>query len=463
VSGVPNAIKSPQQQGILPFFVPEEGTMSRRFVRVALAVALFGTSVAAQAQTEIQWWHSMGGALGEALNGLATKFNESQKEYKVVPNYKGQYPESLTAAIAAYRAGNAPHMLQVFEVGTATMMAAKGAIVPVAKVMADAKEPFDPKAYLPTVTGYYSDLKGNMLSFPFNSSTVMFYINKDAFKKAGLDPQQPPRTWKEVYVAALKLKASGQECVYTTSWPSWMHVENFSAWHNVPIGTKQNGMGGFDTEFMFNSPLHVRHISMLGDWSKRGLFTYAGRTNQGDAKFSSGECAMFSGSAGAQAGIKKAAKFDWSINFIPYHDDVAGAPQNSIIGGASVWVMGGKKPADYKGVAKFLAFLSRPEIQMDWHTSTGYVPITQASYDLTRKSGFYEKNPGADMPVRQLTNKAPTANSKGLRFGNFVQGREVIEEELEAVFAGKKDAKTALDTAVKRGNEILRKFEAANK
>ena len=210
-----------------------------------------------------------------------------------MPTYKGSYPESMTAAIAAFRAGNAPHMLQVFEVGTATMMAAKGAIVPVAKVMADAKEPFDPKAYLPTVAGYYTDLKGNMLSFPFNSSTVMFYINKDAFKKAGLDPNKAPKTWKELVAAAEKLKASGQHCVYTTGWPSWMHIENFSAWHNVPIGTKQNGMGGLDTEFTINSPLHVRHIAMLGDMAKKGLFTYAGRTNQADAKFSSGECAMF--------------------------------------------------------------------------------------------------------------------------------------------------------------------------
>jgi sn-glycerol 3-phosphate transport system substrate-binding protein len=417
---------------------------------------------AAHAQTEIQWWHSMGGALGEALNGLANQFNESQKEYKVVTTFKGSYPESMTAAIAAFRAGNAPHILQVFEVGTATMMAAKGAIVPVAKVMGDAKEPFDPKAYLPTVTGYYSDTKGNMLSFPFNSSTVMFYINHDAFKKAGLEPKAP-KTWKELRAAAEKLKAAGQQCVYTTSWPSWMHIENFSAWHNVPIGTKQNGMGGLDTQFAINSPLHVRHIAMLSDMAQKGLFTYAGRTNQGDAKFSSGECAMFSGSAGAQAGIKKAAKFDWSINFIPYHDDVKGAPQNSIIGGASLWVMGGKKPAEYKGVAKFMAFLSKPEIQMQWHTKTGYVPITQASYELTRKSGFYDKNPGADMPVKQLTYKQPTANSKGLRFGNFVQGRTVIEEELEAAFAGKKTAKQALDDAVKRGNDILRQFEAANK
>lgn len=426
-----------------------------------LAAGLF-QATAAVAQTEIQWWHSMGGALGEALNGLATKFNDSQKEYKVVTVYKGQYPESMTAAIAAFRAGNAPHLLQVFEVGTATMMAAKGAIVPVAKVMADAKEPFDPKAYLPTVAGYYSDTKGNMLSFPFNSSTALFYIDRNKFKAAGLPPV-PPKTWKELIAVAEKLKAAGQDCVYTSGWPSWVHIENFSAWHNVPIGTKQNGMGGVDTEFKINSPLHVRHVAMLGDMVKKGLFTYAGRTNQADSKFQSGECAMATISAGALAGTIKAGKTDWELSFLPYHDDVKGAPQNSIIGGASVWVMGGKKPAEYKGVAKFLSFLSQPEIQMEWHTSTGYVPITKAAYELTRKSGFYDKNPGRDMAVKQLTLNAPTENSKGLRFGNFVQGREVIEEEMEAVFAGKKDAQTAMNDAVKRGNEILRKFQAANK
>ena len=437
-----------------------------RIKLLAAALASVGLVAGnAHAQTEIQWWHSMGGALGEALNGLANKFNASQKDYKVVPVFKGTYPESMTAAIAAFRAGSAPHIVQVFEVGTATMMAAKGAIVPVAKVMTDAKEPFDPKAYLPTVTGYYSDLKGNMLSFPFNSSTVVYYINKDAFKKAGLDSEKAPKTWKEFGAAAAKLKASGQECVYTTGWPSWMHIENFSAWHNVPIGTKDNGMCGLETVFTVNSPLHVRHLTMLGDMAKKGLLTYAGRQNQAEARFASGECAMLTSSTGAQANIRRiaAGKFEWSVNFIPYHDDVKGAPQNSIIGGASLWVMSGKKPEEYKGIAKFFAFLSKPEIQMEWHTSTGYVPITMAAYEMTRKSRFYDKFPGADIAVKQLTNKAPTANSKGLRFGNFVQGREVIEEEMEAVFAGKKEAKAALDEAVKRGNEILRKFEAANK
>jgi sn-glycerol 3-phosphate transport system substrate-binding protein len=436
--------------------------MIRKSIFAALASLGFA-STAVQAQTEIHWWHSMGGALGDKLGELATKFNASQKDYKVVPSYKGSYPESMTAAIAAYRAGNAPHILQVFEVGTATMMAAKGAIVPVYKLMKDADEPFNPKVYLGPVSGYYTDSKGNMLSFPFNSSTAIFYWNKDAFKKAGLDPNQPPRTWKEFVAAAEKLKASGQECAYTTTWPSWVHVENFSAWHNVPIGTKENGMAGLDTQFSINTPLHVRHIEMLADLAKRGMFRYAGRGNQGGAKFTSGECAMMTESTGGQANVRRGAKFDWAVTNIPHWDDVKGAPQNAIIGGASLWVMGGKTNNAYKGVARFFSFLSGPEVQMDWHKGTGYVPITYAAYEMTKKSGFYDQNPGAEVAIKMLTNKQPTANSKGLRFGNFVQGRQVIEEELEAVFAGKKGAKAGLDEAVKRGNEILRKFEGANR
>jgi sn-glycerol 3-phosphate transport system substrate-binding protein len=242
-----------------------------------------------------------------------------------------------------------------------------------------------------------------------------------------------------------------------------VHVENFSAWHNLPIGTHENGIASADTQFSVNSPQHVAHIAMLADFAKKGWFTYAGRRNEAEAKFFSGECAMLTSSSAAQANIRKNAKFEFSVNFLPYNDEIKGAPQNSIIGGASLWVLSGKKPADYKGVAQFLAYIARPELQAQWHQQTGYVPITNAAADLTKKTGYYEKNPGTDIAVKQLNNKPPTANSKGLRFGNFVQGREVIEEEIEAVLQGKKDAKAAMDDAVRRGNEILRKFAAANK
>ena len=434
--------------------------MKLQLSAAALAVAF---ALPAQAVTEIQWWHSMTGALGDQVNVIASGFNDSQKDYKVVPVFKGTYPESMTAAIAAYRAGNAPNILQVFEVGTATMMSAKGAIKPVYQLMKDAGEPFNPKAYLGPVAGYYTNSKGEMLSMPFNSSTTVFYINKDAFKKAGLDPNAAPKTWKEFAGAAGKLKASGQQCVYTTGWPSWVHIENFSAWHNLPIGTLENGIGGTKTRFTFNSPQHVKHIQMLVDFAKNGWFTYAGRKNEAEAKFFSGECAMLTSSSGAQANIRKNAKFAFSVNFLPYNDEIKGAPQNSIIGGASLWVMGGKKPEEYKGVAKFFKYLSNPQLQVKWHEATGYVPITNEAYELAKKQGYYQKVPGADIAIKQLTHKPPTPNSKGLRFGNFVQGREVIEEELEAAFSGKKDVKTALNDAVRRGNDLLGRFQAANK
>ncbi|MGA8051763.1 MAG: sn-glycerol-3-phosphate ABC transporter substrate-binding protein UgpB [Burkholderiales bacterium] len=431
-----------------------------------MVIALLGAGLLAassvQAATEIQWWHSMAGALGDKVNEIAQKFNASQSDYKVVPVYKGQYDESMTAAIAAYRAGNPPGILQVFEVGTATMMASHGAIMPVYKLMADAHEKFNPKDYLPAVTSYFSDTKGHLLSMPFNSSTQVLYINKDAFKKAGLDPNKPPKTWPELEKDAEKLKASGMSCAFTTGWQSWVQMESFSAWHNVPFATKQNGFGGLDTRLVFNGPVQVRHIQNLGNMAKKGLFTYVGRKDEPNGKFSGGDCGMLTQSSGAYANIKANAKFEFGVSPLPYYPDVKGAPQNTIIGGATLWVMTQKNKEVYKGIAKFFTFLSSTDIQVDWHKSTGYVPITLAAYEEAKKQGLYTERPGFDTAIKELTNKAPTPNSKGLRLGNFVQIRNVIDEELESVWSGQKTAKQALDEGVKRGNELLVRFQKAN-
>ncbi|HEY8069241.1 MAG TPA: sn-glycerol-3-phosphate ABC transporter substrate-binding protein UgpB [Burkholderiales bacterium] len=436
-------------------------------MRIKLLAAVLGSASlfagSAHAQTEIQWWHSMAGKLGDKVGEIAQKFNASQSDYKIVPVFKGQYDESMAAAIAAYRSGNPPAILQVFEVGTATMMAAKGAIKPVYQIMAEQHEKFNPKDYLPAVTSYYSDTQGHLLSMPFNSSTQVLYINKDAYKKAGLDPNSPPKTWSDMEKAAEKLKASGAACSYTTGWQSWVQLESFSAWHNVPFATLQNGFGGLGTRLVFNGPVQVKHIQNLGDWAKKGLFTYAGRKDEPLGKFMSGECAMITTSSGSYANIKANAKFEFGVSQLPYYPEVKGAPQNTIIGGATLWVMTQKDPKIYKGAAKFFTFLSSPAIQVDWHESTGYVPITLAAYEETKKSGFYDKNPGFDVAVNELSGKAPTPNSKGLRLGNFVQIRNVIDEELESVWAGKKTAKEALGDAVKRGNELLEKFQKTNK
>jgi sn-glycerol 3-phosphate transport system substrate-binding protein len=437
--------------------------MKKCFMFLVSCALVWGVVVGgALAATEIQWWHAMGGPNGEKLNEIAADFNKSQSDYKIVPVNKGSYTETMTAAIAAYRSKRPPHIVQVFEVGTATMMAARGAIKPVYQLMAETGEPFNPKDYLPTVTGYYTTLDGKLLSMPFNSSTPILYYNKEAYKKAGLDPNKPPKTWPELETYAKKLVAAGY-CGFTTAWQSWVMLENFGAWHNVPLATKQNGFGGLDTKFVLNDPLRVKHIQTMADWQKEGIFKYGGRKGDSTSLFTSGQCAMFFQSSAGIAAIRRDAKFEFGTGMLPYYPDVKGAPQNSIIGGGTLWVLSGHPAKDYKGVAKFFAYLSSPEVQADWHQFTGYLPITMAAYELSKKQGYYTKNPGTETALLQMTLNAPTDNSKGLRLGSFVQTRDVINGELEAVWAGKKTAQQALDAAAASGDKLLRRFEKANK
>lgn len=430
------------------------------------AVALCSTALTptlAVAQTEIQFWHAFTGRLGDLVAEQVETFNNSQSDYKVTASHKGNCSETLNAGIAAFRAGEQPNILMVFEVGTATMMSAKGAIKPVFEVMNEAGATFDQDAFIGSVKGYYTSTDGQMLSLPFNSSTPVLWVNKDALKEAGIAGDVDLSTWDKVGEVLDTLKAAGSECPLTTAWQSWIHLENFSAYHNTPFATKDNGFAALDTELSFNSPLQVKHIQTMGDWAKEGKFFYAGRRNEGGANFRAGECALFTESSAGYAGIKSEAEFEFEVRPLPYWSEASGAPQNTIIGGASLWVMEGHDADEYKATAAFLNFLSSTDIQAKWHQDTGYLPITSAAGDKTKADGFYNENPGTDIAVIQMTAKEPTANSKGLRLGSFDQIRGIIDEELEAVWSGDKTAQEALDSAVERGNPLLRRFEQANR
>ncbi|UEQ28042.1 sn-glycerol-3-phosphate ABC transporter substrate-binding protein UgpB [Proteus mirabilis] len=428
----------------------------KSFSTLAIAIALFTSPT--YAKTEIEWWHAMGGALGQKVNQIASDFNASQSEYVIKPVYKGTYPETMTSAVAAFRAKNQPAIVQVFEVGTASMMGAKKAVFPVYQLMEKTNEPFDPNSYLSTVTAYYTTSDGKMISLPFNSSTPVLYYNKALFKQAGIE--QPPKTWKEMGTVSQKLLDAGVKCGFTTTWQSWTQIENFGARNNLPIATKNNGFDGTDTSFLFNQAPFVTHIQRMADWSKSGIFKYGGRQSDAMPLFYTQECAMVMESSAGFAGIKENMKgIDIGVSQLPYDDTLVDKPANSIIGGASLWVMAGRPDAEYNGVAKFFTYLSSPEVQADWHQATGYLPVTKAAYALTQQQEFYQKNPGADTAILQMTTSDSTANSKGLRFGNFLQTREIVDEELEKVWSGKQSAQAALDNAVKRGNEQLRRFE----
>ncbi|GGA85172.1 ABC transporter substrate-binding protein [Brucella endophytica] len=424
-------------------------------IGLAAAVTLMSTT-SSFAVTEISWWHAMTGANNEVVETLSKEFNESQSEYKVVPSFKGTYPEALNAGIAAFRAKQAPDIIQIFDAGTGVMMGAEGAIKPVAEVLSEGGATFDKSQYLPGIVAYYSKPDGTMLSFPYNSSSPILYYNKDIFQKAGLDVNNPPKTWNEVWEAARKIKTSGAApCGYTSTWLTWIHLENFAAWNNVPYGTKENGVAGLDVELEINKPIFVKHFQAIADLAKDGVFRYGGRVSEAKQIFLAGECGILTESSGGLGDIVKSG-MNYGIGQLPYDSDAKGAPQNTIPGGASLWVFAGKSDEKYKGIAAFFQFLSKPEIQARLHQVSGYLPVTMTAYEETKKSGFYEKNPGRETPILQMMGKAPTENSKGVRLVNLPQVRDIENEEFEKMLAGQQTAQQALDNAVSRGNAAIK-------
>ncbi len=430
------------------------------------AAPAFAQTVPPGARTRIVFWHAMNGPLGEEVNKQVAAFNASQGEYEVVPVFKGTYPETLTAAIAAWRAGQAPNVVQMFEVGTGSMLAAGPAVKQVWELAKETGVALTPEPYIAAVRGYYSLPDGRLASAPFNSSTAMFWIDADAFEKAGLDGSKPPATWDEVATAARALKTkAGVAMPMTTSWFSWIQLEQFAAIHDIPYATEENGFKGLNTELLINKPPFVAQLSRLLELSKEGLFKYTGRDGAPDPVFSSGQAAMSFNSSGSRSEIAKNAKFKWRETMLPYDPALIKSPINSVIGGASLWAMTApsRSAADYKGTAEFMKFLSEPKQAAAWSMATGYVPVTTGGYDLIKQDGFYGQNPGADLPVEQLTRGTVTANSKGFRLGRMAELRNIQYEEVEKAFQGQQTAQAALDSAVDRGNRVLREFEKANK
>lgn len=409
---------------------------------------------------EIQWWHAQRGPREVTLNKIVDAYNQSQTKYKVVAVSKGSYDETMNAGIAAFRAKKQPHILQVYEVGTQTMMLS-GAIYPVFNLMKDTGHKIDWDSYLQPVLSYYMTSKGELQSMPFNSSTPVMFYNKELFKKAGLT--RAPKTWDEVGEYTAKLVASGAKYGMTVAWQTWVMIENYSAIQNLPLSTKANGFDGLDTEMTINNPSVVNHMNRLKTWMNDKRFVYLEREYKGpEAAFISGDCAILMDSISAIGALKKNVKFDWDAAPLPVEASMKN-PQNSIIGGASLWVLKGHPKEEYQGVADFLAHMATEDMQILWHKETGYFPITLKAYEKLKAQGYYKEEPLQEVGILQMTRRLPTPNSRGIRLGSFSQIRDLMNEELEMLWQGKKSAKEALDDSVKRANELLRQFEKRSK
>jgi sn-glycerol 3-phosphate transport system substrate-binding protein len=436
--------------------------IKRRALLAGSGALAFAPPTRAAEKTRITLWHAMSAALGEELNKLIAAFNASQDGVEVTGQFKGAYKDLLTSVVAAWRAGQAPHIAQVFEVGTQTMLSSGRVIKPVWQLAQETRVAIDPEAYIPAVRGYYSTPDGKLASMPFNSSTAIAWYNLDVLEKAGVGLHMLPRTWQEVETAMrLVRQMDAAPFGVTIASVVWSQFEQYAAIHDLPFATEANGFKGLDAVLKVNSPPFVKHLQRLIDMAKNNAFHYTGRDGVGDGAFLNGQSAMACSTSALRGDLKRSAKFRWAPAFLPYDPEVNRQPINSAIGGASFWVLTApdRNNAEYRGVAQFLQFLGQPRQDAQWSTGTGYVPVTHAGYELLQRQGWFEQNPGTDMPVKQLTRGNVTDNSRGFHLGRMPEIRTVIEEECEKALAGQQGAKQALDNAVERGNKVLRDFQ----
>lgn len=427
--------------------------MFRKLSIAALTLTVSATS--SMAATNISWWHGMGGANADVINEISKRFNESQQSCALTPVSKGSYEEALASGIAAFRSGEQPNILQVFDAGAATIINAKGATVPAEDLINNAGYKFDREAFIEGVRYFYAAPDGKFVGMPFNSSAPIMYINTEALKKAGVEA---PKTWEEFEDIAPKLKEAGY-IPLTASQLTWQFTENFFSRQNIQFATNNNGYDSVqDTKLNVTDPNLIMMFEKLKDWADKGYFGFYGAGWADNQKpFDEGKVAFWIGSSGSFGGLQKTAKMEFSADFLPYWKAVDGAGTNSFIGGAALFAMAGKPDAENKCVADFFQFLTSPEVQKYYHQATGYVAITKAAYELAKSEGYYEKTPVAEVGIKQLMLQSGDW-SKGYRLGFYPQIRTIMEREYNRIFAGETSVKQAFETVEKEGNDLLTRF-----
>ena len=429
----------------------------RNILMAGVFAATSVASTAAWSATDLQWWHAMGGRLGEVVNEIAEKYNASQSDYNLIPTYKGGYEDTMTAGIAAFRAKQQPNIIQIFDAGAATIINAKGATVPVEDLMAKHAGGFDIGDYISGVRYFYADSNGKMIGMPFNSSTPLLYWNKDAFAKAGVDA--PPATWEEFEQIAPKLKEAGYQALAQSHSP-WIFSENFHSRHNIQLATANNGYDSTDVKILYNNDHMKMHWSKVKEWLDKGWYGFYGRAwGDNQDAFVQKKAAMWLGSSGSFGGLTKSTDFKFGATYLPYWKSIIDEPKGTFIGGAALFAMAGKSEEENKGVADFFKFLTSSDIQVLWHKETGYVPITEAAYKQAKDEGYYESTPDAEIGILQLSQPGGEW-TKGYRLGYYVQIRDVMYKHYDDIFAGNASVDAAFAAMETEANALLERFAA---
>ncbi|PKO91219.1 MAG: ABC transporter substrate-binding protein [Betaproteobacteria bacterium HGW-Betaproteobacteria-10] len=416
--------------------------MSYRFRSLAAAASLglaFSAHAAKPAKptvkpvaaVEFELAHNLGAVGEQSLQAVVDRYNkESGSKLKLVRLEKGSKPASL-------------NLFRRYDMSD--VLSQKNAFVPIHEMMRKARQSLDVSAFSNDLKANVVDSRGRLVALPILYSTPVLFYDKNAFRKAGLDPEQPPKTWFEMQGMLDKLQAVGYACPYTTSWPVWVHIDNVSAISGVPAMSDKG-------QLSFNGLPQVKHIAMMATWTKAGYFHLFGRRNEASSKFNEGECAMISTDSREAGDFRNAKGVELGVTQLPYHDDVYGGRQPSLADGASLWVGAGRSANEYKQAAKFVSFLLSPEIQIELVRSYGGLPLTAAGRAAARSQVFQDNDKALQVAYASLKG----TGSKSVHHVSDVDPVRIItSEELEAVWADSKPAKAALDTSVDRGNAVL--------
>lgn len=435
--------------------------MKRYYISAIAVAAALSSPAHAQEKIKFDYWYGLGGDLGEAVAETCDRFNASQGIYEI--NCVGQdgYANAVQNTIAAFRANQHPTLLQSYDAGTADLMMS-GEFYPVHQMMADFDIDIDWDDYFPGISNYYAASTGELISMPFNSSTPVMYFNTDDFAAAGIDT--PPATWEEFEEALHALKeAQSEKCNFGYAPSTWIDMEQFSMAHGIPVASKNNGYDGLDAEYVYNTTQHVKHMENIKRWYDEGLLeikTSQGGINARDA-FAQNQCSFYFGSVASHGTVHRSAVdgLNWDVAMLPIYEGFERT--NTVVGGASLWVLSRKSDDEYRGAAAYLQFLATPESEEFWVSRTGYIPVTKTAFEQLMEKGFYDEAPfkGREVAMQSLTYTDPTPLTRGIRLGGFIQARAEWVSEVEAALSGQKTVQEALDTAVERSNQVLRRFE----
>lgn len=431
----------------------------RRLLSVLLlTTALLATFslVSAQDDIQISFWHAMSGSRGEVVQELVDEFNETHPGIEVVAEFSGSYADTLTKALAAVRAGEPPHIVQVYEVGTRAMLDS-GAILPVAEVSGGA---FDPASFVAPIVNYYS-AGGELQCMPFNSSTAMLYYNKDMFAAAGLDPDQPPTTFQEVYDMSRQIMDAGvAQGGISFGWPAWI-LEQMYAKHDQLLANEDGGRSALATEVYLNNEFGVAVLSEWQRWADDGVLIYGGREYSANDPFIAGEFAMLAQSTSSLAGIESNAPFEVGTAFLPRLEGYDGIG-NNVIGGGCLWALAGHDEAENDAMWQFFSFLSETPQSVAWHKGTGYFPSTLEAVDALEAEGWFEENPNFLTAFDQILAGEDTVAAQGVLLGDFVTIRDIVGAAIEESVVNGVDPQEALDAATAEINQLLEDYKSLN-